>query len=156
MKAKQALILSSAFLLLLSCNEVAKTDNKEEKEKIRALFTNWVKDVSESENADSYFKYVTDDFILMEAGADQLSDKEKIKTDIKSLFANNTFSIENWRSQEVIVRDDIAIHRHSGLVVIKSKTDTSRLEISLKYLDILKKDKNGDWKVYIHSNSPNK
>ena len=95
-------------------------------------------------------------FLLMEAGADQVSDKEKMKADINSLFANNTFHVKNWQSLEVIVRDDIAIHRHSGLVVIKSKTDTTRQEINLKYLDILRKDKNGEWKVYIHSNSPNR
>lgn len=156
MKTRQTLTLSSVILLLMGCNDVTKTDTKEEQEKVRTLFTNWVKEVTESESADAYFKYVTDDFILMEAGADQDSDKEKMKADINSLFANNTFQIDNWQSQEVIVRDDIAIHRYSGLVVIKSKTDTSRQEINLKYLDILKRNKNGDWKVYIHSNSPNK
>jgi ketosteroid isomerase-like protein len=132
-----------------------KTDTKGEQEKIRALFQNWVKDTSENEIADSYFKYVTDDFIIMEAGRDQSSNKEKMKVEIESLFASNTFNVENWQSQEVIVRDDIAIHRYSGVVIIKSKTDTTKLEVSLKYLDVLKKDKNGDWKVYIHSNSPN-
>ncbi len=156
MKTRQTLILLSVILVLMGCKDVTKTDTKEEQEKVRTLFTNWVKDITESESADAYFKYVTDDFILMEAGADQVSDKGKMKADINSLFASNTFHIENWQSQEVIVRDDIAIHRHSGLFVIKSKTDTTRQEINLKYLDILKKDKNGDWKVYIHSNSPNK
>jgi hypothetical protein len=92
------------ILVLIGCKDVTKTDTKEEQEKVRTLFTNWVKDLTESESADAYFKYVTDDFILMEAGADHVSDKEKMKADINSLFASNTFHIENWESTRSFYR----------------------------------------------------
>lgn len=145
-----------SLVLLFGCREVSEEDIAAEQEKVRTVFTSWVKDVVENQNADTYFNYVTDDFMIMEAGAPPLSDRDKIKAGWVDLFAASSIGLEDWQSQEVIVRDDIAIHRYTGIVVIKSKSDTSKLEISLKYLDILKKDKNGEWKVYIHSNSPNK
>lgn len=156
MKANQTLILLSFYIFLFSCNGKNETDISVEKEKVKNVFPTWITAISESQNAEEYFNYVTDDYISMESGANPVSDKKVLLTSISGLVENYNFHFENWESQEVIVRDDIAIHRHSGVLVLESKSDSSKIELDTKYMDVLKKDINGNWKIYIHSNSPNK
>lgn len=148
------------FLILLifffvACDRTNQVDTQAEEEKIKSLFNVWVKEIGEQESADAFFKYATDDVTLREAGAGPISDHSEIKAAFDSLFKYNSFAVEDYKFEEVIVRDDIAIHKYMATVVLKSKADTTTTAIKLKYLDILKKGEDGTWKVYIHSNSPN-
>jgi ketosteroid isomerase-like protein len=143
-----------SFLFFLACNEIKEKNSEEEKEKVRAVFANWANEITENQSTESFFKYVTEDFMLIEAGSDIENEIGKIEADLNAIFEENTLIVENWESQEVIVLDEIAIHRYSGIVVLKSKIDTSKHELNLNYLDILKRDKNKEWKVYIHTVVP--
>lgn len=154
MKTRQILFLFSFFLISCNCNK--ETDLSNEKEKVKNVFPTWIEAISESQNAEEYFNYVTDDYISMESGSHPVSDQNVLMTSISGLIENYNFHFKNWESQEVIVRDDIAIHRHTGILVLESKADSSKIELDMKYMDVMKKDLNGNWKIYIHSNSPNK
>lgn len=141
---------------LISCNDPKTVDTSLEKEKIRQLFQNWIKEVSESEDPDTYFKFVTDDFILSEPNSRLKNNRDSLKLEIKTFLADNSVRLGDWTSEKIIIRNDIAIHRHSGVLIIKPKGDTTEVNVRLKYLDILKKNEKGEWKIYFHSNMPDK
>ncbi|NMM47722.1 YybH family protein [Marinigracilibium pacificum] len=151
------LIMAIGLTCCTNSTETTTGDLNNEEQKIKELFTSWVEDVSENMDPDTYFKYVTNDFILSEPGTPAKPNDETLKTELIE-FVNSYESIrlKDWNSEEIIIRDDIAIHRHSGVLVLQPKGDSLIMEVSLKYLDVLKKNEDGEWKVYIHSNMPNK
>mgnify|MGYP001027911726 CR=1 FL=1 len=139
---------------LMACSESKTDDLSLEKEKIENLFKNWINEVSESENPDTYFKFVTEDFILSEPNSRPKNNRDSLRSEVKYFLTTNSIRLGDWKSEEIIIRNDIAIHRHSGDLIIKPKNDTTEIKVSLKYLDILKKNNMGEWKIYLHSNMP--
>lgn len=71
------------------------------------------------------------------------------------ILGSGTSDQSNHESNEIVVRCDIALQRHRGPVTISPKNDTTRFRTDVKYLDVMRKNDNGEWKIYIHSSSPN-
>ena len=148
------------FGLLLSLVIMASCTNKQidankEQEAVRTTFNEFVKAI-EKGDVDAYFSFLTDDFIGYDSGREAFTNSEEFKNEMRAFFKSNDFKLSKYSSQEVIVRDDIAIHRHKGVISIRPKNDTIKIELDVKYLDVLKKQKDGSWKIYIHSLNPNK
>jgi uncharacterized protein (TIGR02246 family) len=138
----------------MGCGKSEKPDITVEQVKVRQVFKDFVKEV-EAGDMEGYFSYITDDFLGYDAGMEPIKDRESLRSLLNGFFSDYTFSLTNHHSEEVIVRDDIAIHRHRGTVTYTPKDGTTPEKMDLKYLDILRKNKNGEWKIYIHSASPN-
>lgn len=156
MKNTIVILLTLSGIVLISCDKKTNYDTESEKEKIKTLFQTWVKDVSEKGDSETYFKYVTSDFKVSEPSTPVQTDRESIELEVKGMLTNNSIRLEDWTSEEIIISQDIAIHRHSGVLAIMPKNDTSTIKLHLKYLDILKRDKNGEWKTYLHSYMPDR
>jgi ketosteroid isomerase-like protein len=154
MKTLLKTALTLTLLLIIGCGKSEKSDTASEQEKVKQVFTDFITEI-EAGNVDGYFSYITDDFIGYDAGREPITNLDTFRIELEEFFAANTFRLTNHKSEEVIVRDDIAIHRHRGLITIRPKADTLKIQMDAKYLDILKKNESGDWKIYIHSVSPN-
>lgn len=141
-------------LSLSSYKKFSDSEDIKEADKVRVAFNEFIHSI-ESGNVDGYFKYITSDFIGYDAGRGPITNMNELRTELEGLFLSHTFKLTNYESQEVIIRDDIAIHRHKGLIVLQSKADGNAIELDVKYLDVMKKDNEGNWKLYIHSVSPN-
>jgi ketosteroid isomerase-like protein len=111
---------------------------------------------SERGDVDAYFKCITDDFIYLGQGMKPISNRDSLRVFLDNFFSNYTFSFPNYTIHEIEIRDDLAIIRYSGIAIISSKNDSSNLELDRKYLDVLKKNKNGEWKFYLHLFNTNK
>ena len=144
----------SILLLLTACQKQESVDLEKEKQKVRQVFLDQIKEV-EAGNTDGIFTTITDDYISYNAGEEPIKNLDTLRTILDDFFAVNTFKLTKHESQEIIIRDDIAIHRHKSTVIIRPKNDTTEILIPVKYLDVLRKNENGDWKIYIHSVSPN-
>ena len=131
-----------------------KPNPQAEKYAVEQVFTDFMKEV-EAGNTDGYFKYVTNDFLGYDAGMKPITSHDSLRAFLNDFFTHNTLDVTDRVPQEVIIRDDIAIYRHLGTMVITPKNDSVSVKIPVKYLDILRKNKNGVWKMYIHSASPN-
>jgi ketosteroid isomerase-like protein len=149
-------LLTLSSVLFISCDNKISYDTESEKEKIKTLFQTWVKDVSEKGDTETYFKYVTSDFMVSEPNSTVQTDKKSIELEVKGMLANNSIRLEDWNSEEIIISKDVAIHRHSGVFVLMPKNDTITIRLHLKYLDILKQDDKGEWKTYLHSYMPDR
>jgi len=146
-------ILILLLVPVVACNE-NKPNPQAEKDAVEQVFTDFMKEV-EAGNTDGYFKYVTNDFLGYDAGMEPITNHDSLRAFLNDFFTYNTLNVIDRVRQEVIVRDDIAIYRHLGTMVITPKNDSVSIKIPVKYLDVLRKNENGVWKMYIHSASPN-
>lgn len=144
------------LILMYGCSKTEKVDTSQKKEQIKENLKNWVEN-SERGDVDNYFSFTTNDFIFLGGpGMKPVSNKDSLRSLLDTFFSNNTFSVPNWTTHEIEIRDDLAIHRYSGIVNIKSKTDTTSVDLDRIYLDVLKKNQKGEWKVYLHSFNTNR
>ncbi len=154
MKRYSYWILILLFVSVLACNKKSESNSQVEKDTVEKVFTDFMKEV-EAGNTDGYFKYVTKDFLGYDAGMEPISNQDSLRAFLNDFFLHNTLKVINRVPQEVIIRDDIAIYRHLGTMVISPKNDSVSVKIPIKYLDVLRKNENGIWKMYVHSASPN-
>ncbi len=154
MKRSTYWILILLLLAVLACHKESKLNPQAEKDDVEQVFTDFMKEV-EAGNTDGYFKYVTKDFLGYDAGMEPISNLDTLRAFLNDFFSHNRLNVIDRVPQEVIIRNDIAIYRHLGTMVISPKNDSTNIKIPVKYLDVLKKNENGVWKMYIHSASPN-
>ena len=150
MKTLLKTILALILVLIVGCSKPVKPDTEAEQIKVRQVFTDFVREI-EAGNTDGFFSYVTDDYLEYYLGEEPITNPDSLRSALESFFAINTFRLTNHISEEVIVRDDIAIHRHRGTISIKHKSETTHVQLDVNYLDVLRKSKQGEWKIYIHS-----
>lgn len=154
-RVKPALILFIT-VLLFGC---AQTNQKPEaltlqKQQIEDNLSNWIKE-TETGKVDTYFDFVTVDYVFLGSGMNPISDRDSLKAYLNTFFSFNSFAMPEWTTQEILIGDELAIHRYAGLTYIRSKADSTEQGQDRKYLDVLKKDENGKWKVYLHSFNTN-
>jgi len=109
--------------------------------------------VSEQGDVDGYFNFISENFVYIGTpDFKTIDDHDSLRLFLSAFFSDNAFSLPEWETHEVLIRGDLAIHRLSGIVYSWPKNDTTKVfEEDRTYLDILKKDENGNWKAYLHS-----
>jgi len=120
-----------------------------EVEKIKEHYLAW-QNGAENGDIDAYFNAITDDFVYLQAGNKPVDNKDTLRSMLESFFANNTFFVPDMTSHDIKIWDDIAIHRYTCTNVITSKADSTGYEFDRKYIDVYKKNEEGEWKAYLH------
>jgi len=143
------------LIALMNCKSSNNADNSVNEKQILENFTKLLEG-SERGDVDAYFNCITDDFIYLGQGMRPISNRDSLRVFLDGFFSNYTFSFPNWTMHEIEIRDDLAIIRYSGIAIISSKNDSSILEFDRKYLDVAKKNKNGEWRFYLHSFNTNR
>lgn len=145
---KSTLLL--AFVLSFGLTSGKASGSNAEQEKVKQVFNNFIKAI-EAGNADGYFSHITEDFIAYDPGREPISNGPAFKKEIEDFLEANNFKLSNYTSEEVIVREDIAVHRHRGTININPKGTDTNIQLKVKYLDVLKKNTKGEWKIYMHT-----
>ena len=149
-------ILTSLFIALaittIGCESISNTASDERQ--IKEHIQNWI-DVSEKGNTDGYFDLVTDDFVYYGPGEPPIENLDSLRAFLEPFFRDNTFSMPNWETREIIIKEDMAIHIWSAIAYIEPKEGGTKVELDRKYLDVYKKDSDGEWKCYLHSYNNN-
>lgn len=135
-------------LCFISCSQSPRDDSTE-KERIKQDTGAWIRGVAKGD-ADDYFKFITSDFIFIGQGK-PISGKDSIRSFLSASYANYIITMPKWESQEIEITDSLAVHQYTGIVFIQSRKDSSVIQSDRKYLDVLKKDQKGEWKVYLHA-----
>lgn len=116
---------------------------------IKAAFASLVK-VSEAGDAEGYASYLTDDAIYLGPGQPAIMGKQKIRDFVADFFKNWNFSFPQWTTEEVIVAGEIAIHRYSGVATLTPKSGGEPLIADRKYMDVMRKETDGQWRLARH------
>ncbi len=140
------------MLVLIGCN--SNTDYSSNELSIKEHIQNWINTAAKGDT-EGYFDFITDDFIYYGPDAKPIDNLDSLRAFLGPFFENNTFSMPEWKTSEIIIRDDIAIHIFSGIAYIESKDGKSKYELDRKYIDIYRKEADGEWKCYIHTYNNN-
>ncbi|WP_289056183.1 YybH family protein [Carboxylicivirga marina] len=149
---KLGFILAACLSITFGCNSVSPTES--DRQKIIEHIQNWI-DISEKGETDSYFDFITEDFVFYGPGATPIDNLDSLKVFLEPFFRNYSFSMPEWETREIIIKENIAIHIWSGIAHIESKDGSYKIESDRKYLDLYRKDINGEWKCYLHSFNSN-
>ena len=145
------LLFSIALLAVSACASDRDRVNLEaaDVEAIKAAFTGWVK-VAEAGDAQGYGRFITDDAIFLGPGSAPIAGKDTLIPWLAGWFAEWQFSFPEWNTEEVIVAGDIAIHRYSGVATLTPKRGGEATVADRKYIDILRREADGQWRVARH------
>ena len=154
MKTRIIITILMTLFVITGCGEGMKADDPAEQEKVRQTFNNFIKAI-EAGDVDGYFAHVTDDYIAYSAHQPAAKNGKEFRTAVEGYFKGFTMTFSDHVSEEVIVRGDIAIHRHQGILTMTPKAGGDPVVLDSKYLDVMRKNENGEWKIYMHTVSPN-
>lgn len=135
--------------ILFGCDQHAKeTDLEAEKDAIRAIYEEYCQRVSARE-FEAFVELWSDDAIRMEPNLLTMAGKDALRERFKTLWEPANHKMKLYGETEVEVRDDLAFARGAVVLssVFKETGDTTYIDI--KFLDILKKQTDGTWKIYI-------
>lgn len=152
MKKILGIILIVCIITSVGCQSNSQTESDEKN--IRELTQGWI-DVAEKGDTEGYFDFITDDFFYHGTGGLRIDNLDSLRAFLEPFFENNTFSVPEWETQEILISGNIAIHIWSGIAYVESNDGISNTKLDRKYLDVYRKDQNGEWKCYIHSYSNN-
>ncbi|MCP4181486.1 MAG: DUF4440 domain-containing protein [bacterium] len=100
---------------------------------------------------EAFLKFISDDVILMPRFGHPIHTKESFKKIIGKLDDKSKFNIKKWKPIYVDIANKGDIGYTLGRYVIENKEkDNSNLRYNY-YASVWKKQKNGNWKIIIHS-----
>ena len=133
------------IILAMSCSKPQKIDNGQEKEQILKYTQSW----ADSETPEEYMDHVTDDFIYISEGS-MIANNDSMYNVISNYLEWADFVCPVWNTEDLVFRDNQAIHKYSADVEVYLKENDSLVFQSKRMLvDILRKTDEG-WKVHIH------
>jgi uncharacterized protein (TIGR02246 family) len=146
---------SHIFVLLLyslsfvGCEPQPGGDSAADEAAIKSAFAEWVR-VSEAGDATAYSTYITDDALFLGPDQPPVVGKAAIQPWVAGFFADWQFSFPQWTEDEVIVAGDVAIHRYSGVATLTPRNGGAPVIADRKYMDVLRKEADGQWRVARH------
>jgi ketosteroid isomerase-like protein len=66
------------------------------------------------------------------------------------VFASNSFKIERLGDKEIMVREDLAYARYDYNIIRTDVTTGKVYESKRNFVDVLRKNSNGEWHVFKH------
>jgi len=116
---------------------------------VRTSFQEWRK-AAESGDAEAYVSFLTEDAVVVSPGQAELSGKPAILASVREFVARNSLSFADWRSQEVVVFGDAALHRYTIVTTLHPRGGGNRVAQEQRYLDVLRRESDGQWRVSHH------
>jgi ketosteroid isomerase-like protein len=97
-----------------------------------------------------YMGIHTPDAVLMFPGRPALAGTAQIQPYIQEFCRAYRFELPDLRTDDLVVRGDLAVHRYSGTAVLIPRAAGETMRISRKYVDILSRGGDGRWRVALH------
>jgi uncharacterized protein (TIGR02246 family) len=149
------LIFLILFSILFGCAQESKeTDVEADIAAIKELYNQYCQAVDASD-LDDFMTLWTDDAIRMDHNNFAIIGKEKIRAHFKKRFDPFNNKMILYGETEVQVSGDLAFARGNVTLDITPKEKDTTTHFDVKFLDILKRQEDGSWKIYIDSPSLN-
>ena len=149
------LIFIILFSILFGCAQESKeTDVEADIAAIKELYNQYCL-AGNTGDLDLFMTLWTDDAIRMDHNNFAVVGKEKIRSHFKVRFDPFDNKIALYGEIEVEVSGDLAFARDNVILDITPKGKDTTTHFDVKFLDILKRQTDGSWKIYIDSPSLN-
>jgi uncharacterized protein (TIGR02246 family) len=125
--------------------EIMDNFNTEDEKAIKEIWNNYILGCNTGD-VDLWSNLWTDDGIRMSPDMPPVFGKEQIREGIKSSFNDFNFDFD-IKVREIKVSGELAYSSGTFTNLMTSKTDGQKTKIEGKYLSILERQKNGEWKI---------
>ncbi len=98
----------------------------------------------------SYLALHADDAVLMFPGMPAVRGRDAIRAFIADFCRTSRFEFHPWETDELDVRGDLAVHRLHGMAILIPRDGGEATHRDSKYLDVLRRGKDGRWRVAVH------
>lgn len=128
-------------------------------EQIQKLYASW-RDAVENSNIDGYVNVLHEDVRLLPPGAPAIQGRVNYARFLEPVFLAASYKIDIEQMQVIEVVGDLAVaeydyrihlHRKDPDIGITEPGALTQDSTSARYFDVLRKTKNGHWKVWRHS-----
>lgn len=116
---------------------------------IKTLQADWNKAV-EAGSIDGYVAVLDDDIELMPTDAEPITGADNYRAFLQPVFVNDTYRIEAAGPTEIVVDGDLAYARYDYIIHRSPKDSDETFSTLRKYLDIMRRQPDGSWRVYKH------
>ena len=145
--ATVALVLSSASVAQVPAEQGQETHR--DIAAIRALYDAWNEAVEGSDIA-GYLAVLDADVELMPTDAPPIQGRDNYRTFLQPVFGNDSYKIEVVAAPRVGVDGDVAYARYDYIIHRTPVGGQQRTSSYRKYLDVLRRQPDGSWRVFKH------
>ena len=160
-KLKFSFLLSTLIVLLLfffSCMQQEKVDVEADIVAINELYAQYCLGAN-TDDLDLFISCWADDAIRLEPDHSSIFGKENIRAFFKVLYDRFNINITIYGDTEIQVTKDMAFGRGTAILLLTPKEGGPTTHLDAKWLDILKRQTDGSWKIYrdmVNYNGPPK
>lgn len=144
-----ALIIVVLAVMVFMTNKRLHESPAQDVAAINTLYDDWLRAVEEGDAA-LYVSVLDPDIELIPTDAKPLHQTADYANFLVGVFANDSFKIERQGDKEIVVRGDYAFARYDYRIIRTNTTTGAVFPSDRNFVDILRKDKNGQWHVLKH------
>ena len=149
-KLELSFLLSTLILLLLfsfSCMQEEKVDVEADIAAINELYDQYCH-AANTDDLDLFISCWAEDAIRLEPDHTSIFGKENIRAFFKTLYDQFKLNIVIYGDTEIQVCKDMAFGRGTATLSLTPKEGGPTTHFDAKWLDILKRQADGSWKIY--------
>ena len=150
-KSELSFMLSTSIVILLlffSCTQQEKVDDEADIAAINALYDQYCH-AANTDDLDLFISCWADDAIRLEPDHVSIFGKENIRDFFKVLYDQFNLKIVIYGDTEIQISKDMAFGRGTATLSLTPKEGGPTTHLDAKWLDILKRQADGSWKIYI-------
>lgn len=140
----------SVLALLMSATRAAYSQSDGDTAAIRKLYREWPRTV-EAADPDRYILFLDDSVTLFIPGAPVIRGRESYRDALEPLFENATYRVELSPPSMLEIAGSWAFAHYAGSITTIPKDGKPSSTAFNRYIDILRRQPNGEWRVYVHS-----
>lgn len=143
-----------SILLLAACQPPAATPatsfaKEADIAAIRQLQADWNRAV-EAGSVDGYAAVLDDDIELLPTDAEPINGVDNYRAMLTGVFSSDTFKVEVIGPASIEVDGDRAYARYDYIIHRTPKDATETVSSYRKFLDVMRRQDDGSWRVYKH------
>jgi uncharacterized protein (TIGR02246 family) len=105
---------------------------------------------AESGVAEHYVSFLTDDAVILSQGLPTVTGKPAALAAVQAFVARFTLTFDELETQDLRVSGDTAFHRYTVVTVQHPKAGGAAVRVRQRYLDVLQRECDGQWRVSHH------
>ena len=115
-----------------------------------ARFQAFQKAPTPAEMADAYVRDVTEDAVWMPPNSPPVQGKEAVRAWAEDFFNNWVLQLDDTSSELPEIGGNVAVRRFTSTGVYIPRSGGESVPFDQKYVDVLRKDADGSWKLTLH------
>jgi uncharacterized protein (TIGR02246 family) len=125
------------------------TSSPPDREAVIRSLRDWLAS-AEAGDVEHYVSFLTDDAVILSQGLPAVTGRPAALAAVQAFLARFTLTFEELETQDVRVSGDTALHRYTIVTVQHPRAGGPPVRIRQRFLDVLQRECDGQWRVSHH------